>query len=198
MILEAIVDQSLWIWHAFFGMPGGNNDINVLDRSPLVVDLLRGEGQDLAFEVNGSVYPHYYLLIDGIYPQWSCFVQPIHEPQDKKRTHYTKMQEGARKDIERAFGVLQARWVILQNPVRQWDMDVICDIMYACIVLHNMIVQDEAGLNLEPIFDQGIAGGRLRCDLSFQKLREGTIYIENMTAHGNCGGSPGTDIPGFL
>jgi hypothetical protein len=31
IILEAIADQSLWIWHAFFGLPGGNNDINVLN-----------------------------------------------------------------------------------------------------------------------------------------------------------------------
>jgi hypothetical protein len=28
IILEAIVDQSLWIWHVFFGLPNGNNDIN--------------------------------------------------------------------------------------------------------------------------------------------------------------------------
>ena len=40
VILEAIVDQSTWIWHAFFGLSGGNNDINVLDRSPLVVNML--------------------------------------------------------------------------------------------------------------------------------------------------------------
>jgi hypothetical protein len=32
IILEAIADQSSWIWHAFFGLPGSNNDINVLDR----------------------------------------------------------------------------------------------------------------------------------------------------------------------
>jgi hypothetical protein len=32
IILEAIVDGSLHIWHAFFGIPGSNNDLNVLDR----------------------------------------------------------------------------------------------------------------------------------------------------------------------
>ena len=130
-------------------MLGGNNGINVLDHSPSIADLLRGEGRDLAFEVNGSVYPHYYLMTDGIYPQWSCFVQPIHEPQGEKRTHFTKIQEGARKDVEHAFGVLQVRWVILQNLIRHWNMDDICDIMYACIILHNMIIQDESGFNLE-------------------------------------------------
>jgi hypothetical protein len=40
VILEAIADQSLWIWHAFFGLPSGNNDINVLDRSSMLSDLL--------------------------------------------------------------------------------------------------------------------------------------------------------------
>jgi hypothetical protein len=74
IILEAVADQSLWIWHAFFGMPGGNNDINILDRSPLITNLLRSEGNDMRFEINEHVYNRYYLLIDGIYPQWSCFV----------------------------------------------------------------------------------------------------------------------------
>ena len=35
IILEAVASKDLWIWHAFFGMPGSNNDINVLHRSPL-------------------------------------------------------------------------------------------------------------------------------------------------------------------
>jgi hypothetical protein len=67
VILEAIADQSLWIWHAFFGLPGGNNDINVLDQSPLISNMLRGDGKDLNFIVNGHVYPRFYLLTDGIY-----------------------------------------------------------------------------------------------------------------------------------
>ena len=68
MILEAVANQSTWFWHAFFGLSGGNNDINVLDRSPLVVNMLCGEGHDITFEVNSHTYPRYYLLTDGIYP----------------------------------------------------------------------------------------------------------------------------------
>ncbi|GKD28029.1 putative ribonuclease H-like domain-containing protein, partial [Tanacetum coccineum] len=29
-MLEAVVDQQLWFWHAYFGVPGANNDLNVL------------------------------------------------------------------------------------------------------------------------------------------------------------------------
>jgi hypothetical protein len=79
---------------SFFGLPGGNNDINVLDRSPIVRNFLSGEGQHLSFLVNGNVYPRHYLLTDGIYPQWSCFVQTIHEAQEEKKKHFAKMQKG--------------------------------------------------------------------------------------------------------
>ena len=41
--LEAMADHSLWIWHAFFGMPGAGNDINVLDASPLTNKIACGE-----------------------------------------------------------------------------------------------------------------------------------------------------------
>ena len=33
IILEAVASYDLWIWHAFFGLPGSHNDINVLERS---------------------------------------------------------------------------------------------------------------------------------------------------------------------
>ncbi|GJW84694.1 putative ribonuclease H-like domain-containing protein, partial [Tanacetum coccineum] len=38
IMLEAVASQDLWIWHAFYGMAGANNDINVLDNSPLFDD----------------------------------------------------------------------------------------------------------------------------------------------------------------
>ena len=36
--LEAAVDCRLWFWHAWFGIPGANNDLNILDRSPFFRD----------------------------------------------------------------------------------------------------------------------------------------------------------------
>ena len=69
LILEVVADHSLWIWHIFFGLLWENNDINVLDRSPLVANFLKAHGQDTSFEVNGHRYPHYYLLADEIFPK---------------------------------------------------------------------------------------------------------------------------------
>ncbi|GJV80058.1 putative nuclease HARBI1 isoform X2 [Tanacetum coccineum] len=102
-MLEAVASQDLWIWHAFYGMAGANNDINVLDNSPLFDDLL----DDLA-----HVVPYV-------------------------------RQESARKDVERAFGVLQGRWGLIQQPARAYEVNTLRRIMYAGIIMHNMILEDQ-------------------------------------------------------
>ena len=45
--------------------------------------------------------------------------------------------------MERAFGVLQSRFAIIRDPTRFWDKGDLARIMRACIILHNMIVEDE-------------------------------------------------------
>ncbi|XP_052620676.1 uncharacterized protein LOC111919209 isoform X2 [Lactuca sativa] len=120
-MLEAVASQDLWIWHAYFGVAGSNNDINVLNQSPLFNDVLQ----------------------DGIYPEWATMVKSFPHPADPKRIKFKEMQEAARKDVERAFGVLQSRWAIVRGPARSWQLKNIKDIMYTCIILHNMIVENE-------------------------------------------------------
>ena len=143
IVLEAAVSYDLWFWHAFFGMPGSLNDINVLQRSPLLHSLLNGTAHNVEFEVNGSVYNLPYWLADGIYPNWPVFVKSIPDPQGSARQFFSKMQEACRKDIERAFGVLQQRFAIVKNPGRSWSKDRLNNIMTTCIILHNMVVEDE-------------------------------------------------------
>jgi hypothetical protein len=52
-------------------------------------------------------------------------------------------QAAVRKDVERAFGVLQARFAIVRGPAHFWDKNTLREIMNACIIMHNMIVEDE-------------------------------------------------------
>ena len=59
------------------------------------------------------------------------------------RKLFAKKQEAARKDVECAFGVLQSRWAIVKGAARGWHLPIIADIMYACIIMHNMIVKEE-------------------------------------------------------
>ncbi|XP_063941212.1 uncharacterized protein LOC135149424 [Daucus carota subsp. sativus] len=69
--MEAVADYELWIWHAYFGLPGSNNDINVLESSNLFANYASG------------------------------------------------------------------------GPSRFWNKHVLHDIMTACIIMHNMIIEDD-------------------------------------------------------
>ncbi|GAA0173901.1 hypothetical protein LIER_41619 [Lithospermum erythrorhizon] len=113
IILEAVA--SFDIWHAFFGLPSTLNDINVLDRSPV-------------FDFRA---------------RWPTFIQSIRNPQGEMEKLFMERHETYRKHVERAFGVLQSRFQIIQESARLWDLDDLSTIMRTCIILHNMIVEDE-------------------------------------------------------
>ncbi|KAL6125686.1 hypothetical protein ACLB2K_073740 [Fragaria x ananassa] len=147
IILEAVADYDLWIWHAYFGLPGSNNDINVLEASHLFADLVEGNSPPVNYKIMGKDYNVGYYLADGIYPKWSTLVHTIHDPQGRKKTLFATKQESYRKDVERAFGVLQSRWAIIKGPARFWDKRVLHDIMTTCIIMHNMIIEDERDLS---------------------------------------------------
>ncbi|KAG2244749.1 hypothetical protein Bca52824_093402 [Brassica carinata] len=143
IVLEAVASKDLWIWHAFFGAPGTMNDLNTLDRSPVFDDIINGVAPQVNYYVNETEYHLAYYLTDGIYPKWATFIQLIRLPQTEKQSLFATYQESVRKDVERAFGVLQARFAVVKNPSKLWDKEKIGNIMKACIILHNMIVEDE-------------------------------------------------------
>ncbi|KAK3230174.1 hypothetical protein Dsin_002055 [Dipteronia sinensis] len=107
IILEAIVDYDMWIWHAYFGLPGMNNHINVLEASHLFANI------------------------------------------SQENELFAMKQEGCRKDVEHAFGVLQSRFAIVAGPERFWQKHVLHDIMIACIIMQNMIIEDERDVDVE-------------------------------------------------
>jgi hypothetical protein len=52
LILEALVDYTLWLWHSCFNHPKSLNDINVLDRSLLLQQFLVGTfAEEVDFEL---------------------------------------------------------------------------------------------------------------------------------------------------
>jgi hypothetical protein len=134
MILEAV---------AFFGFLGSLNDINVLNRSPLFQNLTSGTAPQVEYMVNDNKYTMGYYLADGIYPTWATFVKAYQSSQGNKKVHFTRAQEALRKDVERAFGVLQSRFAMVRGLARWWSKEDMWFIMQAYVILHNMIIEDE-------------------------------------------------------
>ena len=73
-------------------------------------------------------------------------MKTISAPQTDEDKLFALKQEGARKDVECAFGVLQSRFDIVRRPSRLWKQGDVINIMQACVILHNMIVEDEKEL----------------------------------------------------
>ena len=116
-----------------------------MQASPVFDHFLNGTAADTSCEVAGTPFRYGYYLVDGIYHDWGVFVKSIvyPDPTDIVRTRYKRAQERARKDIERAFGAMKKRWMILKWGARSQDRDKVARIMYTCCILHNMILEDE-------------------------------------------------------
>ena len=149
MILEAIADHSTRFWHFNFGCPGSLNDINVLDRSPLFYNAVRGEAPRVDFTVNHHQHLVAYWLADGIYPTYACFVKTIPNPTTRMQKLFVTAQEAKRKDIERAFGILQARFHVLTSGCHLCDRRAMDTVFRTCVILHNLVIDNEREYNMD-------------------------------------------------
>ena len=118
LILEAVASYDLQIWHAFFGSRGNLNDLNVVDRSPVFQELYEDQTRKCEYMGKHHKYNIEYFLCDGIYPKCATFVKTIRFPQRPKAKLFAERQESVRKDVERAFGVLEARFAIICGPAQ--------------------------------------------------------------------------------
>ena len=76
-------------------------------------------------------------------------MKPVQRPVGKKMLDFHNAQAAARKDVERAFGILQAQFAIVRGPARFWDQDMLWYIMTICVIMHNMIIENEHGQDLD-------------------------------------------------
>ncbi|XP_008228973.1 PREDICTED: uncharacterized protein LOC103328357 [Prunus mume] len=114
VVLEAVASYDTWIWHAFLGIAGSNNDI---------------------------IWVIIWLMVST--PRWATLVKTISRRDTPKQRLFAQKQEAYRKDVERALGILQAQWAIVRGPAHMWRKEQLHSIMMTCIILHNMIVEDE-------------------------------------------------------
>lgn len=56
-----------------------------------------------------------YFMSDSIYSNWPCFLHSVLKPSTLIQKLIEKFQEAFRKEVERAFGLLQAKFHIVAN-----------------------------------------------------------------------------------
>jgi hypothetical protein len=147
LILEACCSPELRIWNFNFGSVGSCNDINVIDKSNFIPNILNGKFECTPYDINGCTYKHPYFHVDGIYPELSIFAKTISKPANLKEGFYALKQESTRKDVERCFGLLQSKWHVVVKPSKKWSTKLMVKIMRCCVILHNMILEDDGALD---------------------------------------------------
>ncbi|XP_071709040.1 uncharacterized protein [Rutidosis leptorrhynchoides] len=179
IILEVVASYDTWIWHAFFGAAGANNDVNFLNQSSLFNDIKNGTAPFAPFTVN----------------DWATLIKAYSTPTEEPRIKFKRFQESARKDVERTFGVLQGRFHILQMAGRPQSVNKLRRILYCCVLLHNMIVEDngfniswleEELLNIREANPNYIRNRSTSRDVRDQEIRDRNIHDqlrEDLTQH---------------
>lgn len=129
------------------------------------------------YTINGTSQDWLYFLVDGIYPDWAIFVKtiPIGARQTEADDHYAAMQESVRKDVERAFGILVKKFHILARPIRRWYIEDIRTMLYTCIILHNMVIEER--LN-ETGLEDAISAEEFHQQFTTTTLQEGAVREE--------------------
>lgn len=141
IVLEAVSDGDLYIWHSSLGYPGSVNDVSIFSCSETIG--MPGESPlHITFVINGVTRPLAYWLADGIYPLWAIFANTITGSSlTDKQALYARMQEAFRKDLECAFGVSFSQFRVLKMPFRLCRKDNCMDFLRACTLLHNICVE---------------------------------------------------------
>jgi len=138
-----VCDEDLWVWHLFVGAPGSLNDINVMQQSPLYLDVTGGRWppRGTPFTINGRTRTLPFYRVDGIYPRYAFLMSPHPKPSTGEQTTFNRLQEAIRKDVERLFGVLMKRFQVTLHPGRYRSVSQLETTYKAICILHNMCVE---------------------------------------------------------
>lgn len=148
IVLMAACDARYRFTLVNIGAAGGCHDSIVFSESSFGKAILKNQLNIPPPKViqNTAELINHYFVADAAFPLHLNIVKPFPEQnlQLKQRIYNYRISR-ARRTIESAFGILAQRWRILRTNIIANDQT--CnDIIMACIVLHNFILNMEASL----------------------------------------------------
>lgn len=150
------VDHDCKFLHVGELFAGRINDKTKVRYDKYVAKLRTGEFKDVTFnyvDAQGAVQRETgpYVICDNGYHAWTQTLAPCKTTAVPHLALWSKKAESTRKDVERAFGILQKRFRILKFPFTLRDTRDIEYVVLACCTFHNMLFdfdsqfQDQAG-----------------------------------------------------
>ena len=122
IVAEAICGHDMYFYQAYVGLPGSLNDINIMGQTTMQSNYMESGAIDMKYMVAGEEFTGAYFLAEGIYPDFPYLVKTVAEPITAQEKLFSKVQEGYRKDVERAFGRMLAKWHVLPGAARSWSL----------------------------------------------------------------------------
>jgi hypothetical protein len=138
--VEVVCDDFLHFWWCNFGSPGAGNDKQIINQSQRFNSIRTGQWPKTTtdIDIDGYKLTWLYLLCDGIYPRFRYLMSSCLSPTLPMKIFFSERQDGARKAVERLFGVLFKKWATFYRPSRLWHVEDMEIIMKACTILHSM------------------------------------------------------------
>lgn len=139
IVLQGTVDYFGCFIDIFVGFPGRAHDAHISRHSSLHARLEHGTAfaENYSIDISGQRVKG-YILGDAAYPLHPTLIKGhVGHHQSLAQQFFTTRLSSARMTVEKTFGRLKTKFRTLSTSIDA-SVPVICDIITACCVLHNM------------------------------------------------------------
>ncbi|XP_022030610.1 uncharacterized protein LOC110931530 [Helianthus annuus] len=126
----------------FFGVPGSLNDLNIIYQSQTFDDIVAGTGPALVLRFRGWNTGGVTTLRMEDTQRTLQSLKLFRTRQTIKERNLRSFKRGRQKMLNGVLGFYK-KWHIIEYPARPATLKRLRHIMYAGILLHNMIIEDE-------------------------------------------------------
>ncbi|KAL3689513.1 hypothetical protein R1sor_015822 [Riccia sorocarpa] len=144
ILLQAVCDADGVFLDTFVGLPGSVHDRRVLQVSPFFENVQRGVFlSEPTVTINGNYELRPYILGDAGYTQERWLMAPFNltSRSSAKLRLYNERHVRGRLAIEQAFGILKARFKILETGITS-SVTWAATLVQACCIFHNFLLKN--------------------------------------------------------
>lgn len=121
--------------HVIYPLLNSNNDINVLHKFNVFFNILEGETPMVQYTLNTTLYNIWYILLRTFILTCVKIIS-----MSKKKEIIDKYS--IRNDVEPVYEELWYQFAIICGLSHSRYMNTMNHIMYVCIIIPNMVVED--------------------------------------------------------